>query len=125
MYGVTPHVYREKHPVSKLIHFKIIILKMLKHYPLTRNFKFIGEYYANHDQTYSNTESRFEELILDVSKPIIAKISRSKNVLIIGELKELLKEDVRSQVLIVKDEIRLDFVGIRHLLSGETIAPSC
>ena len=58
---------------------------------------------------------------LDASKPINTKISRPNHSLIIGELKELLKEDVRSQVLMVKEEMGLDYVGIRHLLSGKSI----
>ena len=54
-----------------------------------------------------------------LSKSINKKLSRPDHVLIIRELTELLKENVRAQVLMVKDEMRLNYVGIRHLLSGE------
>ncbi len=58
---------------------------------------------------------------LDLTKSIHKEISRPKHVVIIRELKELLKEDVRSQILMVKEEMRLDYVGISNLLRGETI----
>ena len=44
--------------------------------------------------------------------------------LIIRELKEILREDVREQVLTVKDELRLNFIGIRNLVSNTTFLPT-
>ena len=122
MYGVTPHVYRESHSkeqMDSIQSYHIEDAETLIHSP--EILAQLGTVLTNHDQTYSNAESRFEELLLDVSKPINTKISRPNHVLIIGELKELLKQDVRSQVLMVQEEMELDYVGIRHLLSGNSI----
>ncbi|CAM3863878.1 AraC family transcriptional regulator [Cytobacillus oceanisediminis] len=122
MYGVTPHVYREKHskePIDSFQSFPIEDTETLINSP--EILAKLGTVLTKHDQSYSNTESRFEELQLNVSKSIKGKIYRPDHVLIIRELKELLKEDVRSQVLMAKEEMRLSYVGISHLLSGETI----
>ena len=122
MYGVTPHVYRESHSKEQMDSFQsyhIEDAETLIHSP--EILAQLGNLLSKHDQTYNNKESRFEELLLDVSKPINKKLSRPNHVLIIGELKELLKEDVRAQVRMVKEEMHLDYVGIRHLLSGKSI----
>ena len=124
VYGVTPHVYRENHSEEQIDSFQsyhIEDAEILINSP--EILAKLGTVLTKHDQSYSNTESRFEEILLDVSKPINAKISRPDHVLIIRELKDLLKENVRSQILMAKEEIRLDYVGISHLLSGGTITP--
>ncbi|ALC90561.1 beta-xylosidase [Bacillus sp. FJAT-18017] len=122
MHGVTPHVYRESHSKEQndlvrsyyiedtetLINSPEIIAKL-------------GTVLTKHDRSYSNTESQFEELSLDVSLPINAPLSHPDHVLIIGELKELLKQDVQSQILMAKNEMRIQYIGIQHLLSGNTI----
>ena len=46
------------------------------------------------------------------------------DVLIIRELKEILREDVREQVLTVKEELRLNFIGVRNLVGNTTILPT-
>lgn len=58
---------------------------------------------------------------LDVTDTINQNLSLPDHVLIVRELKELQKEDVRSQILMTKDDMRLNYIGISHLLSGETI----
>ena len=52
------------------------------------------------------------------------KINRPDHVLIIRELKELLKEDIREQVLAVKDELRLSYIGIQNLVSSASFLPT-
>ncbi len=125
VYGVTPHAYRDEHPVkqiSTIQNYEIEDVESIIRSPKILNL--LGSAMANLDQTNRDSESRFEELILDTSKSIGSEIPRSKHVLIVGELKELLKDDVRSQILLAKEEICLNFIGISHLLSGETIAPN-
>ncbi|TSI11771.1 helix-turn-helix domain-containing protein [Lysinibacillus sp. BW-2-10] len=122
MYGVTPQIYREnnsKEQIDSFKNYQIEDVETLINSPeiLTK----LGDLLNQHDQSYRNAESQFEELRLDLSHSLNASLSRPRNILIIRELKELLKEDVRSQLLMVKDEMRLDYVGISNLLKGETI----
>lgn len=121
-YGVTPNIYREKHKSEKI--------DSIENYPIEDTEQFIntaemlrklGIVLTELDQSFSNTESTFEELELNITTPLNKRISRPKHVVIIRELKELLKEDVRTQILMVKEEMRLHYVGISNLLKGETI----
>ena len=45
------------------------------------------------------------------------------HILNIGEIIELLKEDVQSQVLAVKQDLQLRYIGVHHLLSRTVIPP--
>ena len=74
-------------------------------------------------ESYSNTETRFEEFTIEVSIFPATNVKRTNHVVIIRELTELLKETIQVQVLMVKNELRLNYIGIRHLLSGTTISP--
>ena len=88
------------------------------------NFSKIGSLLSEKNSTYSNTETRHEELHVDASKTTHEKIYRPDHVLIIRELKEILREDVREQVLTVKDELHLNFIGIRNLVGNTTFLPT-
>ncbi|KGR76871.1 helix-turn-helix domain-containing protein [Ureibacillus manganicus] len=121
-YGITPHVYRENHATEKIDSFESYPLEDAEQ--LIHSTEILGKLgivLNQLDQSYRNTESRFEELTLDITKPIQREISRPKHVVIVRELKELLKAPVRSQLLMVKEEIGLNYVGISNLLRGETI----
>ncbi|RHW35013.1 helix-turn-helix domain-containing protein [Lysinibacillus yapensis] len=121
-YGVTPHVYRESHEKEKIDSFENYPIEDAEQFVHSPNILGkLGLILNNLDRSYRNTESRFEELSLDVTEPNHKEICRPKHTVIIRELKELLKEDVRSQILMVKEEMRLDYIGISNLLRGETI----
>lgn len=121
-YGVTPHIYRENHSSEKIDSFESFPIEDAEQlFNSPEILAKLGIVLNKLDQSYRNTESRFEELSLDVTKPIHEEISRPKHVVIIRELKELLKDPVRSQILMVKEDIRLDYVGISNLIRGETI----
>ena len=65
-----------------------------------------------------------EEREIIVGKCEVAEsLEREKHILFIGELKELLKENVKEQVLLSKQKLRVDFVGVRHLIGGSTLLP--
>ena len=124
VYGETPHVYRENHALQKI--------DLVQSYDLQDAAALInspeimtklGMLLSDNDKSYSNTETRFEELNLDLSGAMGHQLNLPDNVLTIGELKELLKEEVRSQVLMVKADMNLQYIGIRNLLSGTTISP--
>lgn len=121
-YGVTPHVYREEHSREKIDSFENYPIEDVEQ--LINSPEILGKLgivLNKLDQSYRNAEARFEELSLEVTAPIHQEIERPEHVIIIRELKELLREDVRAQILLVKEEIGLHYVGIRNLLRGETI----
>ncbi|MED1472515.1 helix-turn-helix domain-containing protein [Bacillus salipaludis] len=126
VYGVTPHEYREKHmavhQVDYVYTYHLHNTEMLLKSPeiLTK----LGLILTANDKMYVNTETRYEELSIELSKNKSNRINLPKNILIIGELKELLKEDVRSEVLMVKEELGLSYIGIHRLVSGATILPA-
>lgn len=124
MYGVTPHIYRENHSEVQADSFQSLQIEDTETLVNTPEILAkLGSVLTKHDQSYTNKETRFEELKVNVSNIINEKISLPDHVLIVRELKELQKEDVRSQILMAKDEMRINYIGISHLLSGETIAP--
>ncbi|OBW59477.1 beta-xylosidase [Solibacillus silvestris] len=122
-YGMTPHVYREKHSVEKKDSFKEYPLEDAEqpvHSPEILGK--LGVILNTLDQSYKNTQSKFEELSLDITAPGNIPISRPKHMVIAHELKELQKENIRAQILMAKREIGVDFVGISNLLKGEAIS---
>ena len=69
-------------------------------------------------------EVPIEEREIIVGKCEVAEsLEREKHILFIGELKELLKENVKEQVILSKQKLRVDFVGVRHLIGGSTLLP--
>lgn len=121
-YGVTPHVYRENHSSELIDSFESYPIEDVEQ--LFNSSEILGKLgivLNKLDQSYRNSETRFEELSLDLTKPIREEITRPKHVVIIRELKELLKNPVRSQLLMVMEDIQLDYVGISNLIRGETI----
>lgn len=125
VYKKTPTAYREHHVTEKVKTTETYNIEDVETLINSSDIFFqLGSLLAETNKTYSNTETRFEELHIEVSVPTQDKISRPDHVLIIRELKELLKEDVRDQVLAVKDELRLNYIGIQNLVSGATFLPT-
>ncbi|MFJ7825973.1 helix-turn-helix domain-containing protein [Psychrobacillus sp. NPDC096623] len=125
IYGETPKVYRDQHVEEKVNTIELIQKEDIE--TLTNSneiFLKIGSLLTEKDNTYSNTEARYEELFIDTSISTQEKIYRPDHVLIIRELKEILREDVREQVLAVKDELRLNYIGIRNLVGNSTFLPT-
>ncbi|WHX39825.1 helix-turn-helix domain-containing protein [Mesobacillus sp. AQ2] len=121
-YEVTPHIYRENHSEAQIDSFQSLSIEDTDTLVNTPEILAkLGSVLTKHDQSYTNTETRFEELQLEVTDTINQNLSLPDHVLIVRELKELQKEDVRSQILMTKDDMRLNYIGISHLLSGETI----
>ena len=125
VYGETPKTYRDQHVEGKVDTLEELQMEDVDLLINSKEiFSKLGSLLSEKNNTYSNTESRHEELHLDTSTSIKEKISRPDHVLIIHELKEILREDVREQVLTVKDELRLNFIGVRNLVSNTTFLPT-
>ncbi|NYE03294.1 beta-xylosidase/AraC-like DNA-binding protein [Bacillus niacini] len=124
VYGMTPHLYRENHYVQKedsvqsyskedassFINSPEIVAKLTD--------MILGD-----QKTFSHTETRYEKLPLNLSKPVKKKLNGPSYILEIGEIINLLKEDVRSQVLDVKRDLQIGYIGVRHLFSNTAIPP--
>lgn len=124
LYGETPRTYREKHIMQKVDVVQNYSLEDTAT-PITSPeiLLKLGMLLMNDDGAYSNTKTYFEELVLDLHQSMATKLNHPNHLLIIGDLERLLREDVKSQVLTVKDELGLQYIGIMHLMSGTIISP--
>lgn len=127
VYGETPHAFREKNAKEQV--------NLVKSYQLEDRGAFLntpeiimklGVLLSEGGQTtsYSNTETYFEELNIDVSAAARNKFVHPSTILAIGELRELQRENVRTQVLLAKKGLHIKYIGISKLLSGRTISPA-
>lgn len=124
VYGATPHQYRESHAAESredVVHsFSLKGSEMLISSP--EILSKLGAIVTAGDKMYVNTETRYEELTIELRDEKAKKLDLPDNIVIISELNELLKEDVRSQIRNVKEELGLRFIGISRL-SGAAILP--
>jgi len=124
VYGTTPHVYRENHYVQKedsvQNYSKEDVLNFIQSPQIVAR---LSSMILEDQKSYSHNETRYERLPLNLSQPVTMKIKGPDHILEIGEIIELLKEDVRSQILDVKRDLQLRFIGVRHLLSNTAIPP--
>lgn len=125
VYGETPKAYRDHHVEEQVGNIDVKQMEDVETLNNTKEiFLKIGSLLSEKNNTYSNTETRYEELHLDASISTNEKIYRPDHVLIIRELKEILREDVREQVLSVKGELHLNYIGIRNLVGNTTFLPT-
>ena len=121
IYETTPKIYREENQMEEI--------DVVKTYDFDDTTQMIdspevleklGMLLAEVDESYTNSETQFSELNLDLGQVVNHKINRPMHNLAIGELREILKEGVRSQILMAKKDLRLDNIGIRQLIGGST-----
>lgn len=75
------------------------------------------------DTAYSSIETESVELALDIHEMSPTPIHRPQHHLAIGELREILKDGVRQQILMAKQEIQIDQIMVRKLIGGSTFMP--
>lgn len=75
------------------------------------------------EQVHFVDEAPFEKKTISIasSKPTV--IPDAMHILTIGELREVLKENVQTQLVMAKEELAVRYVGIRHLIQGSTLLP--
>ena len=73
------------------------------------------------EKSYNLTEIRYEKLPITLSGHAEVNLHYPDHILIVGEISKLLKEDVRSQILEVKKDLQLKFIGVRHPSSSTAI----
>lgn len=120
MYGVIPSIYREQNAEQQLNSVESNIIQDETTSLNTPDVLMsLSSLFLDYEESsFSNRETRFEELTIDVSTFSATDLNRTNHVVIIRELTELLKENIQAQVLMMKNEIRLNYIGIRHLLLG-------
>lgn len=127
VYGETPHSYREKNAKEQV--------NLVKEYQLDDTGTFLNSpeiimklgvllSEADNPTSFSSTDTQFEEIKIEVSAADHKRMVHPFNLLNIGELRELQKENVRTQVLSAKKELPIKYIGIYQLLSGGTISPA-
>lgn len=83
----------------------------------------LSRYIEDADTSQLPNEAQFKTREIQIRPDKAAEVAASDHILVIGELKELLKENVRQQVLQSKHELRITHVGIRNLIYGRTFLP--
>ncbi|WP_028782396.1 helix-turn-helix domain-containing protein [Thalassobacillus devorans] len=127
MYQQTPNVYREKNRKDTEDLIKSYHLENVGKAPQFQNILQKLQRFLNEDVTSSfvNTEWGADELTIDAaSDPLNQELNFPKHTLSIGELSEVLREDVRSQLVMTKKELGLDYIGVQRLIKGSIIAPA-
>ncbi len=124
LYGETPRTYREKHKeqTSDVVHTFNLEDKTA---PINSPdiLRPLALLLRDEDSTYSNTDAYFDELRLDLHSPDLTRLHYPAHNLIIGDLKNIFREDVRSQILTVQEELGLTYIGVMHLLNETLISP--
>ncbi len=124
VYGMPPHAYRDNHPVQKVDSVqKYNIEDAAKLIRSPETVAKLSRLLMEDNKVFSHTETRYEKLTVNLFKSVPSKLNCPDHILNIGEIIELLKEDVRSQVLSVKKDLQLRYIGVRHLLSSTVIPP--
>jgi beta-xylosidase/AraC-like DNA-binding protein len=127
VYGETPHSYREKNAKEQV--------NLVKDYQLEDTGTILNSpeiimklgvllSEGENPTTLSSAETKLEDIQIDLSAVNNKILVQPYNILNIGELRELQKENVRTQVLLAKRGLKLKYIGIHKLLSGETISPA-
>lgn len=124
VYKMTPHVYRDLHAVQKedsvQNYSKVDAANLIQSSEIIAKLSNMN---LNDQKSYSPTETRYEKLPITLSSLEPIGLHYPQHILIIGEISELLKEDVRSQILDVKHDLQLKYIGVRHPISNAAIPP--
>ncbi|KGL43211.1 AraC family transcriptional regulator [Listeria newyorkensis] len=75
------------------------------------------------EQVHFVDEAPFEKKTISIASSKPTAIPDAMHILTIGELREVLKENVQTQLVMAKDELSVRYVGIRHLIQGSTLLP--
>ncbi|WP_051910537.1 helix-turn-helix domain-containing protein [Carnobacterium pleistocenium] len=124
VYQQTPAQYRKEHQHEQLEQHEALINKVEAKTVL--DSPAILDRLASYldvgvDQSYSIDEEHLEERRIILNSNEKEELKREKHIVFIGELKELLNENVKKQLILAKQQLRVDFVGIQKFF--EEIVP--
>lgn len=124
VYGMTPHTYRDRHYVQKedAVHGydKKDTLNFISSPEIVAKLNSIM---IDDQKPFTPTEAKHEKLQLNLSKPVSMKLHYPNHILHIGGMIELLKEDIQSQILDVKRDLQLKYIGVSHVFDNKIIPP--
>ncbi|WP_249870709.1 helix-turn-helix domain-containing protein [Oceanobacillus saliphilus] len=121
IYKRTPKVYREENKEERIDTMKTYDFDDAIHIIKSPEvLEKLGMFLTDTDESYTNSETQLSELNVDLGQVTKDKINRPMHNLAIGELRELLKEGVRLQILMAKKDLRLENIAIRQLIGGST-----
>nr|WP_241433016.1 helix-turn-helix domain-containing protein [Listeria cornellensis] len=75
------------------------------------------------EQVHFVDKAPFEKKTISIASSKPTAIPDAMHILTIGELREVLKENVQTQLVMAKEELSVRYVGIRHLIQGSTLLP--
>ncbi|WP_088810446.1 MULTISPECIES: helix-turn-helix domain-containing protein [Listeria] len=83
----------------------------------------LARLYHNIESGNELNEAPFEKKKIAIADKAARALTQNMHILTIGELKEVLKENVQKQILTSRDELGVNYIGIRHLFKGSTFLP--
>lgn len=125
MFNETPTCYREKHQetrIKKGVHAATDDMLQLEDSRKVL-LKLRGILNDEVDTSSDQTEWCSEDLLIDAGVSPTKTVIHPKQNLLIGELNELHKSGVRDQLLMIKKDLGLDYIGISRLIHGTTMLP--
>ncbi|MEK6190181.1 MAG: helix-turn-helix domain-containing protein [Carnobacterium alterfunditum] len=123
VYQQTPAQYRKEHQHEQLEQHEALINKVEAKTVLdspTILDRLASYLDVGIDQSYTIDEDHLEERRITLNSNEGQELKREKHIVFIGELKELLNENVKKQLVLAKQQLRVDFVGIQKIFE-ETI----
>lgn len=125
-YEQTPASYRKKHksmvPLeesmakqntgkSSILDSPEVLVKLTKYCDKEMNQTLLGNDFTN------------EKLLISPMEQTKTALIHEKHIVFIGELKDILNENIKKQILMANDSMRINYIGIRNLIGGSTILP--
>ncbi|MHC5408391.1 helix-turn-helix domain-containing protein [Listeria seeligeri] len=126
-FSVTPSEYRTKHhsDFSKVKQETTVQtssnIEQIK--PTSDILIKLTSLYQEMEPRTDLNEAPFEEKSITVTDKSPRTLEKNMHILTIGELKEALKEDVQRQIITTRDELGVNYIGVRYLFGGSTFLP--
>ncbi|MBC1822970.1 helix-turn-helix domain-containing protein [Listeria seeligeri] len=126
-FSVTPSEYRTKHhsDFSKVEQETTVQtssnMEQIK--PTSDILIKLTSLYQEMEPRTDLNEAPFEEKSITVTDKSPRTLEKNMHILTIGELKEALKEDVQRQIITTRDELGVNYIGVRYLFGGSTFLP--
>lgn len=126
-FSVTPSEYRTKHhsDFSKVEQETTVQtssnIEQIK--PTSDILIKLTSLYQEMEARTDLNEAPFEEKSITVTDKSPRTLEKNMHILTIGELKEALKEDVQRQIITTRDELGVNYIGVRYLFGGSTFLP--
>lgn len=74
-------------------------------------------------KTYHHTEVNYKNLSIELTLNTNNTMRSPDYLLIVGKITTLLKEDIRSQILEAKEDLKIKYIGVSHPISTTAIPP--